>query len=267
METGLRDRVVLITGAASGIGAAAARAFAAEGARLALIDINGDALADFSESLQAAGCIVSVAVANLATRAGVEAGIATASRPFGQRIDVLINNVGSGTIRTFDQLSDEDWDATMQLNFYSYVRAIRCVLPIMRAQGHGCIVNNASDLARQPETNWFDYAASKAAILSLTKGLARAEAPHIRVNAVAPGPIWTPLWTKPGGLAATLADVHNRPPKEAVDYEMSRRELPLRRTGTPAEVANVIVFLASDLASFVTSSVYGVDGGSIRDLC
>jgi len=155
----------------------------------------------------------------------------------------------------------------MQLNFYSYVRAIRCVLPIMRAQGHGCIVSNASDLARQPETNWCDYAASKAVILSLTKGLARAEVPHIRVNAVAPGPIWTPLWTKPGGLAATMAEAHNRPPKEAVDYEMSRRELPLQRTGTPAEVANVIVFLASDLASFVTSSVYGVDGGSIRDLC
>jgi NAD(P)-dependent dehydrogenase (short-subunit alcohol dehydrogenase family) len=136
----------------------------------------------------------------------------------------------------------------------------------MRKKGAGSIVNNASDLARQPEPVPVDYSASKAAVLALTKGLARSEGPSIRVNAVAPGPVWTPFWTKPGGFADTFATFHKMPPQQAVEHELSLRQLPLRRLGKPEEVANVIVFLASDLASFVTSSVWGVDGGSIRSI-
>jgi NAD(P)-dependent dehydrogenase (short-subunit alcohol dehydrogenase family) len=148
----------------------------------------------------------------------------------------------------------------------SYVRACRKILPVMRARKKGVIVNNGSDLARQPEPNPIDYGALKSAVLSLTKGLARAEGPNIRINAVAPGPVWTPFWTKPGGFAETLGKVHKMPPQQAVEHEMKLRQLPLARLGTPEEVANVILFLASDLASFVTSSVWGVDGGSIRNI-
>lgn len=170
-------------------------------------------------------------------------------------------------MRTFDDLSDEEWHATLELNFFSYLRAIRAVLPGMRERGSGVIINNASDLARQPEPNPLDYAVSKAAILSLTKALARSEGPvGIRVNAVAPGPIWTPFWTKPGGFAETLGAFHGMEPQAAVEHEMKLRQLPLERLGRPEEVADVIVFLASDRASFVTSSIYGVDGGSIRGL-
>jgi NAD(P)-dependent dehydrogenase (short-subunit alcohol dehydrogenase family) len=133
----------------------------------------------------------------------------------------------------------------------------------LRKRG-GVIVNNASDLARQPEPVPIDYSVSKAAILALTKALARAEAPKIRVNAVAPGPIWTPFWTKPGGFAETMGKYHKMEPQAAVEHELKLRQLPLQRLGTAEEVANVIVFLASDLASFVTSAVWGVDGGSIR---
>ncbi len=266
METGLRDKVVLITGAASGIGRATAEAFGAEGARLALLDADGPAVRELQESLSVRGTEAITAVRDLSTREGVEGGIDEALDGLGGRIDVLVNNVGAGAVRTFDDLSDEDWEQTLQLNFFSYVRAIRKALPLMRSQGGGTIINNASDLARQPEPNPLDYAVSKAAILSLTKALARSEGPAIRVNAVAPGPIWTPFWTKPGGFADTLGQLHNLPPREAVAHEMSLRQLPLGRLGTPAEVANVIVFLASELASFVTSSVYGVDGGSIRGI-
>ncbi|GAA2848349.1 hypothetical protein GCM10010472_01580 [Pseudonocardia halophobica] len=148
----------------------------------------------------------------------------------------------------------------------SYVRVTRACLPVLRRTEGAAIVNNASDLARQPEAMPIDYAASKAAVLAMTKGLARAEGPHIRVNAVAPGPIWTPFWTKPGGFADTLAEVHGREPMAAVEYEMSQRGLPLARLGTAEEVGKVVVFLASGAAAFVTGAVWGVDGGSIRSL-
>jgi NAD(P)-dependent dehydrogenase (short-subunit alcohol dehydrogenase family) len=261
MDTGLSGKTVVITGAASGIGRATAEAFAAEGARLGLLDLDGKGLSDLQGSLEGESA---AAEADLSTRDGVESGLESVAGELAGDIDVLVNNVGVGAVRAFDDLSDDDWHETLELNFLSYVRAIRWVLPRMRDRGAGCIINNASDLARQPEPVPLDYAVSKAAILSLTKALARSEGPTIRVNAVAPGPIWTPFWTKPGGFAETLGEFHEMPPQEAVEHEMKLRQLPLERLGQPEEVASVIVFLASDRASFVTSSIYGVDGGSIR---
>lgn len=266
VETNLKGKTVLITGAAKGIGRATALAFVKEGARVALVDIDKDELAGLAAEIKKLGGAVSTGIGDLSTGGGVTSAIGAALKPMGETVDVLVNNVGSGAVRSFDQLTDEDWDQTFQLNFMSYVRAARAVLPIMRKQASAVIVNNASDLARQPEPVPMDYSASKAAVLALTKGLARSEAPRIRVNAVAPGPVWTPFWSKPGGFAETMGQFHKMPPKEAVEYEMSLRQLPLNRLGTPEEVANVIVFLASDLASFVTSSVWGVDGGSIRSI-
>lgn len=264
MKTNLAEKVVLITGAANGIGRATALAFAEERARLALIDIDSEALDAVAASIRATGGEATTAVADLSTDKAIVAGIEEALA--GQDLDVLVNNVGVGAVRTFDDLDDADWEHTLQLNFMSTVRTMRAVLPGMRERGRGVIVNNASDLARQPEANPVDYSVSKAAVLSLTKALARAEGPAVRINAVAPGPIWTPFWTKPGGFAETLGQVHGMPPQEAVEHEMRLRQLPLERLGTPEEVANVMVFLASDLASFVTSSVWGVDGGSVRGI-
>lgn len=265
MDSGLAGKVVLITGAAKGIGKATALAFAGEGASLALVDIDRPELDLLRKEAEGLGVKVSTSIADLTTERGVSDGINDALADHGGKLDVLINNVGAGSVRTFDQLTDADWDSTMNLNFMSYVRACRVALPLLRKNG-GAIVNNASDLARQPEPVPVDYSASKAAVLALTKGLARSEAPKIRVNAVAPGPVWTPFWTKPGGFAETMGQFHKMPPLQAVEHEMSLRQLPLARLGKPEEVANVIVFLASDLASFVTSAVWGVDGGSIRSI-
>ncbi len=263
MESGLKGKVVFITGAAEGIGRATAVAFAKEGATVGLLDINEEQLEDVAAEIEKTSGTAVTVKADLMTGEGVKTGLDKLLASTGGVVDVLVNNVGSGAIRTFEQLSDDDWDKTFQLNFMSYVRATRHLLPILRER-KGCIVNNGSDLARQPEPVPIDYSASKAAVLALTKGLARAEGANVRVNAVAPGPIWTPFWTKPGGFAETMGKHYNMEPQAAVEHEMKLRQLPLARLGTPEEVANVIVFLASDLASFVTSAVWGVDGGSIR---
>jgi NAD(P)-dependent dehydrogenase (short-subunit alcohol dehydrogenase family) len=232
---------------------------------LALLDHDSAELEKTAATAEGATDVFTV-VADLSTRAGVEDAVHSAIDHFGGSLDVVFNNVGSGAVRSFDDLDDEAWQQTLELNFYSQVRTIRVALAVMRAQQSGVIINNASDLARQPEAVPIDYGVSKAAVLSLTKALARSEGPHIRINAVAPGPIWSEFWTKPGGFAETMGKHHGMPPQEAVEHEMKFRQLPMQRLGTVDEVANVVVFMASDLASFVTGSVWGVDGGSIRSI-
>jgi NAD(P)-dependent dehydrogenase (short-subunit alcohol dehydrogenase family) len=260
----LDGKNVLITGAASGIGRAAAALFAEEGANLALADIAEDRLKDVAGEL--GDRVVATGIGDLATPRGVGHAIGQALAPLDGRVDVLVNNAGWGVSRTFDQITDEDWIATLDINLLCCIRVTRLVLPLMRAAGGGAIVNNASDLARQPEANPMDYAVAKAGMLAFTKALARAEGPAVRVNAVAPGPVWTPFWTRQGGFADSLAALHQMPPEDAVRHEISLRHMPLGRLGTAEEVASVIAFLASDRASFVTGSVYGVDGGSIRSI-
>jgi Dehydrogenases with different specificities (related to short-chain alcohol dehydrogenases) len=266
MDTGLSGKTVLITGAASGIGYATALAFAREGANLALIDRDKAKLEGKASELRGYGVKVSAAAANAASGEGASAALSAILPEIPDGPDVLINNVGFAAPKAFMDITDDEWEMSFQINFLAAARMTRLLLPLMRKCPGAAIVNNASDLGRQPEAIPADYAAMKAALLSLTKSLARAEAPAIRINAVAPGPIWTPFWTNPGGFADSLAAVHKMPPREAVEHEMKLRQLPLARMGEPEEVANVIVFLASPLASFVTGSVWGIDGGSIRNL-
>ena len=266
MKTGLSGKTVLITGAASGIGRATALAFAGEGASLALLDRNRVELEATAATARTLGVSAVIAISDLSTATGVEEGLDAILQAVGETIDIVVNNVGFAAALPFDDLTDEHWEKTFQVNFMCAVRVVRKLLPLLRTRPKPVIINNTSDLGRQPEAAPADYGALKAALISLTKSLARAEGPHIRVNAVAPGPIWTPFWSSPGGFADALSKLHDLPPREAVNAEMKLRQLPLQRLGEPEEVANVIVFLASDLASFVTSSVWGVDGGSIRSM-
>jgi 3-oxoacyl-[acyl-carrier protein] reductase len=266
MNTGLSGKTVLITGAASGIGYAAALAFAREDAVLALIDRDEAKLEVRASELRRNGIRVTTAAADISSAEGAAVGVNAILAEIPEGPDVLVNNVGFAAPKSFMDTTDEEWERSFQINFMAAARMTRKLLPLMRKRPGAAIVNNASDLGRQPEAIPADYAAMKAALLSLTKSLARAEAPAIRINAVAPGPIWTPFWTNPGGFADSLAAVHGMPARQAVEHEMKLRQLPLARMGEPEEVANVIVFLASPLASFVTGSVWGIDGGSIRSL-
>jgi NAD(P)-dependent dehydrogenase (short-subunit alcohol dehydrogenase family) len=266
METGLVGKIVLITGAANGIGRATALAFAREKAHLALLDHDAAGLAEVAERVREQGVEAYSATENLATAEGVQSGLDALLQQIPEGPDVLVNNVGGGDPKPFLEIPDEQWETMFALNLMSMVRVTRRLLPLMQKKGSAAIVNNASDLGRQPEATPADYAAMKSAMLAVTKSLARSEGPKIRVNAVAPGPVWSTFWSRPGGFAEGLAAIYNMPPRQAVDHEMKLRKLPLERLGNPEEVANVIVFLASDLASYVTSSVWGVDGGSIRNI-
>jgi NAD(P)-dependent dehydrogenase (short-subunit alcohol dehydrogenase family) len=265
MDFGIGGKTAYVTGGAMGIGAAIADALAAEGVRLAVSDLARDELEAHHDAWTVNGRPPLLIPVDLGTREGAVAAAERVLAELGPP-DILVNNVGVGVVRSFEQIADEEWLRTLELNLMSYVRTSRVLVPAMAGGAGGAVVNIASDLAKQPEPVPVDYAVSKAGILSLTKSLSLEYAPKVRVNAVCPGPIWTHLWTRPGGFADSLGDLYGLPPEQAVDKFISERHLPLARIGEPADVAAVTVFLASPLSKYVTSSSYNVDGGSIRSL-
>jgi len=263
-DFGLAGRSVFLTGAATGIGRATLDAFAAEGARVVAVDIRIDVL---DEHVSSAGLdAVTTVHADLSTADGVASAIEQGRAALGTDApDILVNNVGAGRLNTFETISDEDFHRTFELNFFSMVRIARAFVPAMYEAGKGAVVNVTSDLSRQAEDTIIDYAASKAAVASVAKSLARAYAPRVRVNNVAPGPIWTPFWSDENtGWLKDIEAAYDRKGQEAVQALIDDRGIPLGRMGEAAEVANAILFLSSDLAGYTTGSTLGVDGGTIR---
>jgi 3-oxoacyl-[acyl-carrier protein] reductase len=177
-------------------------------------------------------------------------------------VEILVNNVGFAEIRSFDELTEEDWEQLWQLNLMSYVRAIQAVLPGMRERAFGRIVNVSSTAGKRPSTGMPDYSVTKAAVLSLSRLVADLHAKDgILCNAVAPGPTASPAWLADGGLADQTARRSGKSRDEVLaDVGKGR---PLGRLAEPEEIASVIVFLCSDRANYVTGAAWSVDGGTV----
>jgi NAD(P)-dependent dehydrogenase (short-subunit alcohol dehydrogenase family) len=258
----LTGKTAYVTGTATGIGREIIRLLATEGARIFAVDRAIDVLNDLivSDRLDA----VKTHYADLSIRDECNGAADAAVHHFGSAPDILINNVGIGRMLPFESLTDEDFHHTFELNFFAMARTCMRLIPLMKRGDGGSVVNVTSDLAGQPETVFVDYAASKAAMASLSKTLARTYAPTVRVNDVAPGPIWTPLWSRPGGYLETVEENYGLEGDAAIEALIHDREIPMGRLGNPEDIARAVVFLASPLSAYTTGASLGVDGGTVR---
>jgi NAD(P)-dependent dehydrogenase (short-subunit alcohol dehydrogenase family) len=205
------------------------------------------------------GC--AVLTADLAHRGEPERAVEAAVAELGG-LDILVNNVGTARQVSLDELDDDDWQAALDLNVMSYVRAIRAALPHLRASDQARIVNIASTAGKRPSTGMPDYTVTKAAVLSLSRLVADLEAKHgVLCNAICPGPARTPAWLAPGGLA-DQAVARGGGDRDAVLQKVGAGR-PLGRMAEPEEIAGVAVFLCSAAASYVTGAAWGVDGGTV----
>ncbi|MDD7972921.1 SDR family NAD(P)-dependent oxidoreductase [Roseinatronobacter alkalisoli] len=244
----------IITGTTSGIGAAIARALAAQGHALLLVGRREDAGRELADALRAEGTEVVFHAADLSDSAAPEAVIKAAIAAFG-RVDILINNAGLLSHGRAEDTTDAVWNRIMDVNLGAVFRLSRAVLPALRAQGGGAIVNIASDWALVGAKGAVAYAVSKAAVAQLTRCMAQDHAHEgIRINAVCPGDTDTPM------LAAGLT---GRARAEALARYGAN--IPMGRVGTPEDIARVTAFLTSDAAEYMTGALIPVDGGATAD--
>jgi NAD(P)-dependent dehydrogenase (short-subunit alcohol dehydrogenase family) len=244
MDLGLRDKVCLVTGSTSGIGFSAAMMLRDEGAHVVSCGRRDSGPGELHVP------------ADLARGGEPERVVAATVERFG-RIDVLVNNVGGTAIRRLDDLVDDDWQASFELNLMSAVRATRAALPDMRERGSGTIVNVSSTAGKRPSSSIPDYSVMKAGLLSFSRLVADVYAGEgIRCNAVTPGPTATEAWVGAGGMAEQQGD------RDAVLARVAAGR-PLGRLAEPEEIAAVIVFLCSDRSSYVTGAAWSADGGTV----
>ena len=262
MDLHLHNKVAIVTGAGRGIGLAIATALAQEGATVVAAN---RALSEDLTQLAARYTVLSV-VADLAAPDGPQHVVDQAVDHFG-RLDILVNNVGAFTFHPtgFLSISDAEWQRTLELNVLTTVRTTRAALPVMVAQGSGAIVNLSSVNARQPDPGVADYSAAKAAVANLTKVVAQEfTAQGVRVNAVAPGPVSTPAWVGPGGVADAIAHASGSTRETVVAQAAQLNSMTIGRMIAPEEVAALVLFLVSDRAAAITGVEYVIDGGMVK---
>ncbi len=267
MELGLKNKVVLVTGASKGIGRAIAEAFAAEGAKVAIAARNAAEVQRVAAEIgQRFGAETLGIAADVMQAHNISRMVDDTVSRFGA-VHVLVNNAGGvGAFAPFDQLTDEDWLEILNFNVISAVRAVRAVLPHMRKQKWGRIINISSESGTQPDAFMPHYNASKAALNNLTKSLSKAYAQDgILVNTVSPAFIMTPLVSDMLGKMAREQQIS---PEELTKQFLAtnRPHIELKRPGESEEVAAAVVFLASEQASFITGTNLRVDGGSVASV-
>jgi NAD(P)-dependent dehydrogenase (short-subunit alcohol dehydrogenase family) len=252
MDLGLRGKVVAITGGSEGIGRATALRFAQEGAKVALCARRADVLNAFADELKKSGADVLAVVADAAKAGDAERFIEETVKRFG-RIDVVVNNAGGTGQLAFDKVDEKAWRDDLEVKVFAHIRTARAAVPHMKKQKSGRIISLNMVGAKQPFAGSFPTTISRSAGLALTKALSKELAPfNILVNAVAVGKIKSKQQER--GAARQGLSV-------ADHYEKTGKTVPLGRMGEAEEVAQVIAFLASDAASYVTGSCVNVDGG------
>ncbi|MFD1414328.1 SDR family NAD(P)-dependent oxidoreductase [Oceanobacillus jeddahense] len=254
----MQDKVVLITGGAGGIGQAAAKLFLNEGAKVVLVDINESSLAKAKESLTDSPENVGIIQADVTNEVDVKNYVQETVKQFG-RIDIFFNNAGiNGPVAEITDLDKDTFEQVMSINVTGVFLGLKHVLKQMKEQGHGRVINTASNAAYIGSAGMVGYIASKHAVAGITKTAALETAPlGIRVNAVAPAAIDTQM----------LKDIQNNltPGEPEKSGEALKQGIPIGRFGAPDEVAQIVRFLASDEASFVHGALYNVDGGMQAD--
>jgi 3alpha(or 20beta)-hydroxysteroid dehydrogenase len=248
-------KVVVITGAAGGIGLAAAERFASEGAKIVAVDLGSSDLGAVEERVRGAGSEALTVGADVSKASEVEAYVRAATAKFG-RIDAFFNNAGiEGWVGPTVDYPEEMFDRVLAVNVKGVWLGIKYVVPVMRGQGGGAIVNTASVAGLSGTPNIVAYGASKHAVIGLTKSAAIEFAPDgIRTNVICPSPIET-------RMMRSLERGMNADHPDAVKQQIAMN-IPMGRYGEPSEVAALAAFLCSEDASFINGGVYTVDGGS-----
>jgi 3-oxoacyl-[acyl-carrier protein] reductase len=266
MDLGLRGKAVLVTGSSKGIGRSIALAFAREGCQVAINGRHAGELEAAADQMRVAGGTVHPIVADVTEAEGARRAVVETVRHFGS-IHVLVNNAGGvGRFAAFDELTDEEWLDVFRLNVLSAVRASRAALPYIQKQKWGRIINISSESGIQPDPIMPHYNASKSALNSLTKSLSKAYGKDgILINTVSPAFIRTPLVEEMFHQQSRTRGVSVDEVEQILLREF-RPNIVLGRAGRPDETAGVVVFLASEQASFITGSNYRVDGGSVASL-
>ena len=246
-----QDRTVVVTGGGGGIGSATCRRFAAEGAQVAVLDLNLQACEKVAAEIRDAGGRAQAWRCDITDRAEVDAAVAATEAALGP-IDVLVNNAGWDVFLPFTKTAPPQWDKLIAINLIGALHMHHAVLPGMVARRAGRIVNISSDAARVGSSGEAVYAACKGGLVSFSKTIAREHARHgITVNVVCPGVTDTPLFAEYKAGAAN--------PEKLV--EAFTRSIPLGRIGQPDDLPGAILFFASDDAAFVTGQVLSVSGG------
>jgi 3-oxoacyl-[acyl-carrier protein] reductase len=252
LELGLKGKIAAVTGGSDGIGRATALRLAREGADVAVCARRQEPLDQTAAELRKAGAQVLAVSADMSKKADIDRFIKAVIERFG-RIDILVNNAGTSARGKFLEIEDAAWSADLELKVFGAIRCTRLAVPYMKKQGGGRIINITISSAKQPGAESYPTSVSRAAGLALTKALSKEyAASNILVNTVCIGKIKSGQHVRRYTREGVSAEDY---------YRQTAKDIPLGRVGEAEEVANVIAFLASDAASYVTGTSVNLDGG------